>query len=344
VQIHHGGFFNRLSWARDYYALTADDVIMSKTPLTFDPSIHEQVLPFIAGCSVLVANPKLLVLPNYLIDCMIEYRVSMLIVVPSLLRQILNAEAFARCTWLRHVVCCGEPWSTDLITLFHRALPNGNIYNGYGPTETTIGTLVYRPARGHAEPLIPIGRPIKGVHVAIVDDSYRNVPAGEIGELIIGGVCVGPGYLGNEDLNAAKFRSLPVRDVGDVRFYLSGDLARQLPDGEVVFMGRKDNQVKINGVRIELEEIESVLKQHELVTNAVVLKDRDHLSDTLHAFVTAAQRLETQALQRHCAGRLSRQVVPSYFHQVDELPVSQNGKVDRRAVWEQYLASRAERA
>ena len=93
-----------------------------------------------------------------------------------------------------------------------------------------------------------------------------------------------------------------------------------------------------------LDYIESVLKQHELVTNAVVLTDRDHLSDTLHAFVTAAQRLETQALQRHCAGRLSRQVVPSYFHQVDELPVSQNGKVDRRAVWEQYLASRAERA
>ena len=345
VVIHHEGFVNRLLWARRYYGLDAKDVIYGRTALSFDPSIQELVLPFIAGCRLLVARSAALALPNHLIASLEASRATMLIVVPSLLRQLLQSPAFARCHALRHVVCCGEPWGSDLITAFHRSLPGADIYNGYGPTETTIGTLVYRPARGHDADFIPIGRPISNVHIALLDESQRSVPRGEVGELAIGGVCVGQGYIGNEAATREKFRTLPVAGFGPVRFYLTGDLARELPDGNILFCGRKDNQVKIHGVRVELEEIETVLKQLTGVEDAIVVKAGHDDGASLQAFIKVdADHFDAKALASHCRSRLNPQVVPSLFHRVDAFPLLPNGKVDRKGVAQLHRAPKAEGA
>jgi amino acid adenylation domain-containing protein len=345
VVIHHEGFVNRLLWARRYYGLDAKDVIYGRTALSFDPSIQELVLPFISGSRLQVARSVALALPNHLIASLEASRATMLIVVPSLLRQLLQSPAFARCHALRHVVCCGEPWGPDLITAFHRCLPGADIYNGYGPTETTIGTLVYRPARGYGADFIPIGRPISNVHVALLDESLRGVPKGQVGELAIGGVCVGQGYVGNEAAVREKFRSLPVAGFGPMRFYLTGDLARELPDGNILFCGRKDNQVKIHGVRVELEEIETVLKQLRGVEDAIVVKAGHDDGASLQAFIKAdADRFDAKALAAHCRSRLNPQVVPSLFHRVDALPLLPNGKVDRKGVAQLRAAPKAEGA
>jgi amino acid adenylation domain-containing protein len=330
VSITRKGFLNRLQWARDYYSLGSQDVTALKTPFSFDPSIQEAVLPFFSGGAVFIPDHRQVNFPNYLSECIGRFAVTMLIMVPSQLKHLLSSPAIHGCHRLRHIVCCGEPWGVDLISALHERLPDCRIYNGYGPTEATIGTLVFNPPRGYDQAVIPIGRPIAGTHVAIVDDDLQPVAQGEAGELIIGGICVGNGYLNNEPLTAQSFRTLEVQDVGPVRFYLSGDRARCLPSGEILFLGRKDNQVKINGVRVELEEIELALRNCPGVKDAVVIKLAGKVSDELHAFLISNARLDVDAVIEACARRIGRATIPSRFTLIDNFPLTQNGKVDRR--------------
>ncbi|KRP67561.1 amino acid adenylation domain-containing protein [Pseudomonas orientalis] len=332
VSLTRKGFFNRLQWARDYYSLDHTDVTALKTPFSFDPSIQESILPFFSGGAVFIPDHRLVNFPNYLTECIGRFAVTMLIMVPSQLRHLLSSPAIQHCHQLRHIVCCGEPWGVDLISALHGRLPECHIYNGYGPTEATIGTLVFNPQRGYDQAVIPIGRPIAGTHIAIVDDDLQSVAQGETGELIIGGVCVGNGYLNNESLTAKMFRTLEVEDVGPIRFYLTGDLARFLPSGDVVFLGRKDNQVKINGVRVELEEVELALRNCPGVKDAVVMKVPGKVSDELHAFLISDALLDVGVITMTCAQQIGRATIPSRFTLTDNFPLTQNGKVDRRAL------------
>ncbi|XRA79501.1 amino acid adenylation domain-containing protein [Pseudomonas putida] len=332
VSITRKGFFNRLQWAQDYYALGSEDVTALKTQASFDPSIQEAVLPFFPCGAVFVPDHNRVNFPNYLSACIAEHGVTMLIMVPSHLQHLLASPAINACQHLRHIVCCGEPWGVELISALHQRLPNCRIYNGYGPTEATIGTLVFNPPRGYASDVIPIGKPIAGTHVCIVDEDLQPVPTGEAGELIIGGICVGDGYLNNAPLTEQRFRRLQVEGAGEVRFYLSGDVARALPTGDIVFLGRRDNQVKINGVRIELEEIELALRNCPGVRDAIVVKRKGKVSDELHAFLIAHMPLDIQAITTSCARRIGQATTPSRFSQVEAFPLNQSGKVDRRAL------------
>ncbi|MDO7926843.1 amino acid adenylation domain-containing protein [Pseudomonas sp. KFB-139] len=330
VSITRKGFLNRLQWARDYYSLNDQDVTALKTPFSFDPSIQEAVLPFFSGGTVFVPDPGLVNFPNYLSECISRFAITMLIMVPSQLKHLLSSSSIQTCHRLRHIVCCGEPWGVDLVSALHERLPECRIYNGYGPTEATIGTLVFNPPRGYEQAVIPIGKPIAGTHVAIVNDDIQSVAQGEAGELIIGGICVGNGYVNNESLTAQKFQTLEVKEVGPVRFYLSGDQARLLPSGEVLFLGRKDNQIKINGVRIELEEIELALRSCPGVRDAVVIKQAGKTGDQLHAFLISDEQLDVGSITDACANRINRATIPSRFTRVDNFPVTHNGKVDRQ--------------
>ncbi|WP_023628915.1 amino acid adenylation domain-containing protein [Pseudomonas soli] len=341
VSIPRKGLLNRLQWARDYYTLGSEDVTALKTQASFDPSIQEAVLPFFSAGAVFVPDHTRVNFPNYLSGCIREHGVTMLIMVPSHLQHLLASPAIEACQHLRHIVCCGEPWGVELISELHARLPGCRIYNGYGPTEATIGTLVFNPPRGYVSEIIPIGKPIAGTHVAIIDDDLRPVPSGEAGELIIGGICVGNGYLNNPQLTERQFRTLPVEGSGEVRFYFSGDMARALPNGDIVFLGRKDNQVKINGVRIELEEVELALRNCPGVSDAIVVKREGKVSDELHAFLIAQAPLDTEAIATSCVRRLGQATTPSRFFQVDAFPLNQNGKVDRQALAAKQMTERS---
>jgi amino acid adenylation domain-containing protein len=338
VKITHGAFLNRLLWAREYYQLICNDVIISKTPFTFDPSIQELVLPLIAGSRLHIANPERMVFPNFLIDTIIQHDVTMLIVVPSLLRIMLQSVSMKKCKSLRHVVCCGEPWSSELITDFYRVMDECDLYNGYGPTEATIGTLVFRTPRGFKESKIPIGTPIKGTHVAIVDEKGCVVRKGDPGELIIGGVCVSDGYLKNDKLNFEKYKTLSVESHGKVRFYFSGDVAKVLPSNEILYIGRKDNQVKVNGVRIELEEVENVLRTHCSIEEVAVFKTSNGVVDSLVAlFVSKSMQVDVRSLRIYCQERLGRQVIPAKYSQIESMRYTSNGKIDRNYMSKIYI-------
>ncbi|MDC6382025.1 amino acid adenylation domain-containing protein [Pseudomonas graminis] len=334
VKIPRGSFFNRLQWARDYYSLGPEDITALKTPFSFDPSIQEAILPFFSGGATFVPDPRFVNFPNYLSECIGQFGISMLIMVPSQLKYLMSSPSLKACERLRHIVCCGEPWGAELIAALNKCLPECQIYNGYGPTEATIGTLVFKPEKGYSESYVPIGKPIAGTHVAVVGKDLRSVPAGEIGELIIGGTSVGSGYLGNVALTAQRFKNLEVEGLGMLPFYLSGDRARILPSGNIQFLGRMDNQVKINGVRVELEEVEFALRASPTVMDAVVIKLSSETGDYLHAFVLSSTPLDIKCLSETCSEHLNRAVIPSRFTQVSRFPLTHNGKVDRRGLAE----------
>lgn len=341
VKITHDGLINRFFWARDYYSLSRTDVILCKTAFTFDPSIQELVLPFLSGATLLIADPELCNRPSYIIDIIGNYSVSMLIVVPSLLTLLLRSKKLVNCQNLKHVICCGEPWGQDLIREFYQKLPFSNLYNGYGPTEATIGTLVYKCPNDFNMAQIPIGNPIHGVYVAILDDNLSNVDTGNSGELFIGGVCVSSGYINNEELNKEKFMSFVVNDSEELNFYRTGDIVKKINSGEVVFLGRKDNQIKIDGVRVEPEEIESVIKMYPGVIDAIVFKKSSCISDSLHATFIAHDGIivDTKKLQLFCLQHLNRNIVPGNFHQLKNYPLNQNGKVDRKLIVASFSSS-----
>ena len=262
-----------------------------------------------------------------------QHGTSHLLGLPSVYSLILEHARPGQLDSLTTVIVAGEACPRELVERHYATLPTVALHNEYGPTEGTVWSTVHDCAAGARRPQVPIGRPVPGVDVYILDEAGRPAAIGLAGELHIGGVQLSPGYLGRPDLNAEKFIADPFR--GEGRLYRTGDRARFLSDGTIEFLGRIDHQVKVRGFRIELEEIETILMDHPDVREAVVEAREDTPGDQrLAAYVTSApgSGLDIAALEAHLAGPLPAYMVPNHFVVLDDLPRLPNGKVDRRAL------------
>jgi amino acid adenylation domain-containing protein/non-ribosomal peptide synthase protein (TIGR01720 family) len=330
----HAPVCNRLLWMQEEYALGARDTVLQKTPFSFDVSVWEFFWPLMVGARLVVARPGGHQEPAYLVRLIDEARITTLHFVPSMLQVFLEEPGLERCASLRRVVCSGEALPPQLAERCLQRLPQAALHNLYGPTEAAVDVTSYACVRGEHRRSVPIGRPVANTSIRLLDSKLRPVPTGVPGELFIGGVQVGRGYLSRPELTAERFIPDPFSETPGARMYRTGDVARWLPDGNIEYLGRADFQVKLRGLRIELGEIESTLERHPGVRQTVVLarEDSPGLKRLVAYFTGDAQALGSESLRSFLEQRLPEYMVPSAFVHLEALPLSPNGKVDRKAL------------
>ncbi|WP_426746469.1 amino acid adenylation domain-containing protein [Myxococcus faecalis] len=329
----HAGIANRLAWMRQTYRLDGRDRMLHKTPTSFDVSITELFWPLMTGATVVIAKPGGHRDPGYLIDLMAAERVTAAHFVPSMLRVLLEHRGVERCEALRQVIISGEAVTPDLEARFHARF-RAELHNLYGPTEAAVEVSAWTcPATGSGG-RVPIGKPIHNTRLFILDATLEPVPVGLPGELFIGGIGVGRGYLGRPELTAERFIPDPFSTDPGQRLYRTGDRARFRADGNIDFLGRLDDQEKIRGFRIELGEVEAALRSHPCVRHAVVMAREVTPGDKrLVAYVVGGPREDLPgALRRHLSRTLPEHMVPTAFVALEALPLLPNGKLDRRAL------------
>jgi amino acid adenylation domain-containing protein len=303
--------------------------------LAFDSSVAVVFWTLCQGGCLVVPEGAKRSDPAHLLTLSAAHGVSHWLSIPRLYALVLAHAGPADLASLRAVIVAGEPCSGDLVTAHRARLPDVALYNEYGPTESTVWATVEGPAR---EAGLPIGRPIPGVRIRLLDREFAPVPAGMPSELLVGGDNLARGYLGRPDLTAERFVPDPLAGAcGEPgsRLYRTGDVARWLPDGRLDFLGRIDQQVKIRGIRIELGEIESALLRHAAVREAAVCVKETSLGDRrLVAYLAADAEVagEPARLRAFLRRSLPDSMLPGAFVFLDALPLTATGKVDRRAL------------
>ncbi|MFK4037107.1 amino acid adenylation domain-containing protein [Nonomuraea wenchangensis] len=330
VVVAHEAIVNRLRWMQAEYGLTAEDRVLQKTPAGFDVSVWEFFWPLIAGATLVVAEPGGHRDAAYLAGLIRRERVTTVHFVPSMLRAFLADPDAAGCTGLRRVICSGEELPAGLAAEFHAALPGCGLHNLYGPTEAAVDVTYWACRPGEDGP-VPIGRPVWNTAVHVLDRDLRPAAAGE---LYLAGVQLARGYLGRPGLTAGRFVPDPYGPPGS-RMYRTGDLARRRPDGVVEYAGRADDQIKIRGFRVEPGEVEAVLNAHPDVRQAVVTAHEVRPGVTLltgHVVPVEGAVVDPGALRAHAAARLPGPMVPAVFVPLASVPLTANGKLDRRTL------------
>ncbi|QXH44671.1 amino acid adenylation domain-containing protein [Pseudomonas xanthosomatis] len=330
VMNEHRGVVNRLLWTQQQYQLGADDVVLQKTPFSFDVSVWEFFWPLQTGACLVMARPGGHKDPAYLRDVIAQQQVTTLHFVPSMLDAFL-AHGDAERAAMKRVLCSGEALPGSLVRRFKAQLAGVELHNLYGPTEAAVDVSAWHCA----EPLeqtpdnTPIGKPVANTQLYVLDAYGQPTPQGVAGELYIGGVQVARGYLNCAELSAERFIDDTFTPGG--RLYRTGDLARYLPDGNLEYLGRNDDQVKLRGLRIELGEIQACLTRIDGIQEAAVLAPELQGERRLVAYYTGnAQAVEVlrDELLRH----LPEFMVPALFVHLQALPLSPNGKLDRKAL------------
>jgi amino acid adenylation domain-containing protein len=351
----HRGIVNRLLWFQELQPLTPEDRVLQKTPLSFDVSLWELFWPLATGARLVLARPGGHLDAAYLARTLAERGITTVHFVPSMLQVFLETPDLDRCTALTRVLASGEALGFEVQERCFARLPGVALHNLYGPTETAIEVTHWQCRRGEDRRGVPIGYPIANVRIHLLDRHLRAVPAGVVGQLAIGGIAVGRGYLGRPDLTAERFVPDPFAGGLDEaspaepeaappaggepggRLYLSGDLARYRRDGAIEYLGRIDGQVKLRGVRIELGEIESALAAHPAVVAAAVVARGEGADQRLIAYVvprgvSPSAWAGARELEEHLRRQLPAAMVPAFFVPLPALPLTASGKVDRRAL------------
>lgn len=336
VMITHAAICNRLQWMQDQYLLTPNDRVLHKTPFSFDVSVWELFWPLLNGATMVVAEGGAHRDSSRLVELVVREHVSIIHFVPSMLKLFLDNPSAAKCTSLRLVFCSGEALPKALQDRFFEVFDGVDVelHNLYGPTEAAVDVTYWACQRDSALSVVPIGYPVANTRIHLLDDDRRPVPSGEVGRLFIGGVQVARGYLNRPELTAERFVEDPFVEDGSVRMYDTGDLARELPNGAIEFLGRTDHQVKVRGLRVELGEVEAALDRLPGVGQSVVLTDVDHAGDQrLLAYYVPGppptRPATAAALRARLAETLPDYMVPEVFVELDAFPISPSGKVDR---------------
>ncbi len=341
----HRGVVNRLLWMQAEHRLSSADRVLQKTPFSFDVSVWEFFWPLAVGAAIVVARPGGHRDADYLAAVIARRRVTVLHFVPSMLAAFLDAGGMARCPVLRQVFASGEALPDALRRRFF-AQSAAALSNLYGPTEAAVDVTAWRCAPGGAPRSLPIGRPIANTRIYVLDGALEPSPAGVPGELYIAGVGLARGYLARPGLTAERFVPDPfasLRGLAGERMYRTGDLARWRADGELEYLGRLDQQVKLRGFRVEPGEIEAVLRAAPEVGETVVQLREEAPGDrrlvayvvpagAIEATAEAAVELDRAGLRRLCMERLPAYMVPAAFVPLPRLPLLPNGKLDRRAL------------
>ncbi len=332
----HQGIVNRLSWIQSLFRLSGEDAILHKAPIMFDFSVSEIFWALTSGAHLVVAKPDGHLDSDYLIDLIIDKGVTTLDLVPTMLGSLLDTGRLAECKRLRCVLSGGEALSAELVRRFHQTL-DLELHNLYGPTENAIDASFYRCPREAIPANLPIGKPLPNTELYILDEYQNPVPVGVPGELYIGGVQLARGYLKRPDLTRASF--IPSPFAAGKRLYRTGDRCRYLTDGNVEYLGRLDHQIKLRGQRIELGEIDACLEAQPGVSESLtLLRDEDPQAAQLVSYWVAAADPEgaqppTEAqLRERLSQALPAYMVPARFLRLDHLPLTRNGKIDRKAL------------
>lgn len=334
----HLGLANRLAWMQAAFPLGPDDRVLHKTPTTFDVSVWEVFWPLAVGATLIVAPPAAHRDPAALIDLIVDHQVTTVHFVPSMLRAVLAEARASRCRSLRRVISSGEVLPADLLERF-AATFTAELHNLYGPTEASIDVSAWACPGTVGPGRVPIGAPIANTQLYVLDWALRPVGVGVTGELCIGGVGLARGYLGQPGRTAAAF--VPHPFASGQRLYRTGDLARWNGRGELEFLGRTDDQVKVRGVRVEPGEVEAVLASYDGVREAAVIA---HVAGSdgvrLVAYVVSAASTDLTAdeVRHHLASRLPASHLPARIILTDDLPRTASGKIDRGMLAQQPLA------
>ncbi|MFD9574668.1 amino acid adenylation domain-containing protein [Streptomyces sp. NPDC059982] len=340
VVVPHRGIVNWLRWMQAELPLTATDRVLLKTPFGFDVSVRELFWPLVMGAAVVVCEPGGHKDPSYLAETIRTRRVTLVHFVPPMLESFLEEPDAPACTSLRRVLCSGEALPAPLVARFH-SLFGIPLHNLYGPTEASVEVSHWRCREESGETSIPIGRALWNTRLYVLDGALCPVPVGVAGELYIAGAGLARGYVGRPGLTAERFVACPFGGVGE-RMYRTGDVVRRRGDGALEFLGRLDDQVKVRGFRIELGEVEAVVAACPGVGRVAVVVREDRPGDKrLVAYVVpgagaspgaGAGVVDVEEVRDRVGRVLPEYMVPSAFVVVDALPLTLNGKLDRRAL------------
>ncbi|SDQ57639.1 non-ribosomal peptide synthase domain TIGR01720/amino acid adenylation domain-containing protein [Pseudomonas sp. UC 17F4] len=336
----HLALTNRLCWMQQAYGLGEQDRVLQKTPFSFDVSVWEFFWPLMTGARLVLAAPGDHKDPARLIEVIRREQITTLHFVPSMLQVFMLDDQAGLCTSLSRVICSGEALPADAQQQVLSRLPQASLYNLYGPTEAAID-VTHWTCRDEGRDSVPIGQPIANLGTYVLDDELTPVPVGVTGELYLAGIGLARGYHRRPGLSAERFVVSPF--ASGERMYRTGDLARQRSDGVIEYRGRIDHQVKIRGLRIELGEIEARLLEQDEIHEAVVLAVATGNGQQLVAYLVPARRdwpgddrqRQAQArelLRSRLLAALPDYMVPSQLMFLDSLPLSPNGKLERRAL------------
>ena len=338
VMVPHIGIINRLLWMQDMYPLQVGDRVLQKTPYSFDVSVWELFWPLLVGAEIVYARPEGHKDPDYLCELIRQERIGTLHFVPSMLGIFLQNDNVSACTTIKRVFCSGEALQLAHEKRFFEKLPHAELHNLYGPTEASVDVSYYACSPHSPYRSVPIGKPVWNTQLHVLDTQLQPVPVGVVGELYIGGIQLAHGYLKRDELTRTTFIDNPhfVHGHPSKKLYKTGDLARYLPDGNIEYIGRVDFQVKVRGLRIELGEIETVLMRHPLVKEAIVvvqdLGDRNVIIVAYFVPQNPHAVPDAQALRAFLKQDLPVYMLPNVYMALDEIPLSANGKANRKAL------------
>jgi len=332
--VEHLALRNRIDWMQNQYQLEETDVVLQKTPYSFDVSVWEFIWPLVTGAKLVLAKPEGHKDPEYLSDLISTAKVSVLHFVPSMLSAYLESTQAFFPKSIRLLFCSGEALRKQDVLRIQQSAPQVNVHNLYGPTEAAIDVTSFDCGVANQYDEIPIGRPIQNSQLYILDNELRGCPYGAEGELYIGGDCLARGYLNKPELTNNAFISNPF--FHGARLYRTGDRVRYLEDENIEYLGRCDTQVKLRGQRIELGEIENQILSQNIVTAATVVVRNDVPGgEKIVAYVVpTADQSEVSdfsgTLIRALSQRLPEYMVPSLVMVLDSIPLTHSGKTDHK--------------
>lgn len=338
VLVEHKAIVNRLRWMQQEFSTDSNDVFLQKTPYTFDVSVWELFLPVITGATLCMLPPGAEKDPALIAHSIQEYGITNMHFVPSMLRTFMQyfeaAGQADELVSLKRVFASGEALTQADVMDFERTLGAENsvaLINKYGPTEAAVDVSWFDCSQSYRYATVPIGQPISNVRLHVLDAQNNLQPIGVPGELCIGGIALARGYLNRPELTAEKFITHAIEQGG--RLYKTGDRARWLPDGQLEYLGRIDDQVKIRGYRIELGEVEQNLLKHAHISEAIVLAVPADDALELRAYIVADEAaLDVAGLRNFLLLQLPDYMVPARFVAVDAIPLTANGKADKKAL------------
>ena len=325
------GLVNRLLWAQEYYNLTSDDVLIQKTTFCFDVSVWEFFLPLMTGCKLVIPKPEGHKDSDYLTALIAKHQITMIHFVPSMLSTFLLDLDVSKCTSLKNVVCSGEALKISQVQDFQKVLPNVVLSNLYGPTEAAIDVTSWIvPFNTTDLKRVSIGVPVANTQIYILDKDMNIQPKGVVGELYIGGIQVAREYINLPELNAYRFINNPF---GEGKLYRTGDNAKWLQDGNIEYLGREDSQVKIRGYRIELGELDTFINSCPLVNQGVVIAREDAYGvNELIAYVVLKDGKTKDHIIAYLKAHIPGYMIPGIIVQLGAIPLTSNGKVNRKAL------------
>ncbi len=331
VPVPHAAIAEHLSGFNAEWSVDAHDRVLQSSSVSFDASMLDIFVTLTKGARLVVPKPNAYRDLPYVADLITRHGVTVLHMVPSMLATFLMLPDVAEWRALRHVPVGGEALPGEVADRFATVF-DAKLRNHYGPTEAVV-SATHMPVDGpQGTRIVPIGKPNQNVYLYLLDDALQLVPDGVVGEIYLGGAQLARGYLNRPGLSAQRFVADPFSPGG--RLYRSGDLARRNADGDIEFVGRADEQVKVRGFRIELGEVEAVITEHPAVAHCVVIAaEQDSVGPILAAYVVAgAGEVDLDAVRAHVAARLPEHMVPAAFAVIPEIPLTVHGKLDRRAL------------